>query len=119
VKGRWQNRKQAVFLLLIAVYALLPWIVVGGHPSVLIDIPRRQAFLFGKTFTNQDFYLLFFLISGIGFGLFVLTALWDGSGADSLVLRRYSSKGSSGESNDGAKDHGGADPAESGNDVGG
>jgi cytochrome c oxidase accessory protein FixG len=76
VKGRWQRRKNAVFALLIAIYAVLPWIVVRGRPAVLIDIPGREAFLFGKTFTNQDFYLLFFLLSGIGFGLFVLTALW-------------------------------------------
>jgi cytochrome c oxidase accessory protein FixG len=76
VAGRWQQRKSIVFAILIAIYAVLPWIMIGGHPAVLIDIPRREAFLFGRTFTNQDFYLLFFLISGIGFGLFVLTALW-------------------------------------------
>jgi cytochrome c oxidase accessory protein FixG len=76
VKGRWQQRKNAIFALLIVIYAVLPWIWMGGHPAVLIDIPGREAFLFGRTFTNQDFYLLFFLLSGIGFGLFVLTALW-------------------------------------------
>lgn len=76
VSGRWQVRKNLVFALLIGIYALLPWVNVGGHPAVLVDIPRRQAFLFGRTFTGEDFYLLFFVISGLGFGLIVLTALW-------------------------------------------
>lgn len=76
VSGRWQVRKYVVWAILIAVYAILPWIRVGGHPAVWIDIPHRQAFLFGRTFTNQDFYLVFFLVSGAGFALFALTALW-------------------------------------------
>lgn len=76
VKGIWQRRKQIIHVLLIAVYAALPWIPIGGHPAVLLDLPRRQAFLFGHTFTNQDFYLVFFLVTGVGFGLFVVTSLW-------------------------------------------
>lgn len=76
VKGRWQVRKSWIFAVLIAIYAIVPWIEIGGHPAVLIDIPDRQAFLFGRTYTNQDFYLLFFLLSGAGFTLFVATALW-------------------------------------------
>lgn len=76
VKGRWQIRKQWIFTILIAIYAVVPWIEIGGHPAILIDIPDRQAYLFGRTYTNQDFYLLFFLLSGAGFTLFVLTALW-------------------------------------------
>jgi cytochrome c oxidase accessory protein FixG len=76
VAGRWQKRKSVIFAILLAIYAVVPWITIGGHPAVLIDLPGREAFLFGRTFTNQDFYLMFFLLSGIGFGLFVLTALW-------------------------------------------
>jgi cytochrome c oxidase accessory protein FixG len=76
VKGRWQTRKSFVWAVLILIYAILPWITINGHPAVLIDIRSRDAFLFGKSFTNQDVYFLFFLLTGIGFGLFVLTALW-------------------------------------------
>jgi cytochrome c oxidase accessory protein FixG len=76
VKGRFQVRKNVVFALLLLVYAGVPWVKVGGHPAVNIDLPGRTAYLLGHTFTNQDFYLLFFLVSGVGFGLFVVTSLW-------------------------------------------
>ena len=76
VSGRWQRRKTIIFAILIAIYASLPWIQVGGNPAMLLDLPAREAFLFGRSFTNQDFYLVFFLVTGMGFGLFVLTSLW-------------------------------------------
>jgi len=75
VRGRWQRRKNVVYALLVAIYALLPWVDVGGRPAVLFDIPRRQAFLLGGAFTNEDFWLLFFVLSGAGFALIVLTSL--------------------------------------------
>ena len=76
VKGPWQRRKTAVHMLLLAIYLVVPWIQMGGHPLVHLDLPHREAFLLGQTFTNQDFYLMFFLVTGAGFGLFVVTALW-------------------------------------------
>ncbi|MBC8366582.1 cytochrome c oxidase accessory protein CcoG [bacterium] len=76
VHGRWQVRKDILFAFLVVVYVGLPWLQVGGHPAVHVDIPGRLAYLFGLSFSNQDFYLLFFPLVGIGFGLFVLTALW-------------------------------------------
>jgi cytochrome c oxidase accessory protein FixG len=76
VRGRWQTRKNVVYGLLIAIYLGLPWLRVDGRPAFLIDIPRRQAFLFGGTFTAEDFWLLFFVLSGAGFALIVLTSLW-------------------------------------------
>ncbi len=76
VKGVWQVRKNLIFAVLLLIYAVLPWIRIGGDPAILLDLPRRQAFLFGMTFTNQDFYLAFFVITGIGFALIMTTALW-------------------------------------------
>jgi cytochrome c oxidase accessory protein FixG len=75
VKGRFVVARRAVFFLLIAVWAALPWIKVGGHPAVFIDVEHRQFFLFGSTFNAQDTPLLFFLLSGVGFGLVYVTAL--------------------------------------------
>jgi len=74
--GRFQNRKQALWWVLIAVYLLLPWLRIGGNPAVLIDIPQRHFFLLGRTFNAQDFWLAFFFVSGLGFSLFVVAALW-------------------------------------------
>ncbi len=76
VAGRWQRRKHVVWFVLIAVYLALPFVQIGGHPAVHIDLPGRAAYIFGLTFTNQDFYLSFFLFTAIWFVLFVATALW-------------------------------------------
>ncbi|MCK9997190.1 MAG: hypothetical protein KAH56_13025, partial [Candidatus Krumholzibacteria bacterium] len=61
VKGRWTTRKYIMYALLIIVYVAAPWIKVGNHPMILIDIPERAAYLMGATFTNQDFHLFFFV----------------------------------------------------------
>jgi len=76
VSGPWQKRLNAIWILMLGVYFGLPWLPIDGRPAVLIDLPGRKTFLFGATFTNQDFYLMFFVLTGIGFGLFVITALW-------------------------------------------
>jgi len=75
VSGPWQMRLKLVWAALIAIYVALPWITIGGHPAILIDLPGRHAYLFGLTFTNQDFFLMFFVVTGAGFALFVTTAL--------------------------------------------
>jgi len=75
-RGRWSRLKPWVYSLLIGVYVALPFVHVGGRPAVLIDIPGRRFFLFGATFNAQDFYLMFFVLTGIGFALIVVAALW-------------------------------------------
>lgn len=90
VAGRWQVRVKIVWAALIAIYVALPWITIGGRPAILIDLPGRQAYLFGLTFTNQDFFLMFFVLTGAGFALFVVTALfgrvWCGFGCPQTVF---------------------------------
>jgi cytochrome c oxidase accessory protein FixG len=62
--------------ILLVVYVTLPWIEIGGHPAVFLDIPGRRFFLFGATLNAQDTWLLFFLLSGTGFTLILLAALF-------------------------------------------
>jgi len=76
VKGRWTTRKYVMYALLILVYVLVPWITIGGHPMILINIPQRTAYLLGTTFTNQDFHLFFFVLIGMGILLFIVTSLF-------------------------------------------
>lgn len=76
VRGRFQWRKHALWYLLIAVYLAVPWLRIGGHPVLLIDIPTRHFYLFGQTFNAQDFWLAFFFVTGLGFTLFVVAALF-------------------------------------------
>lgn len=76
VHGRFQTRKRLVWTLLVLVYLAFPWIEINGHPAVLIDIAQRHFYLFGNTFNAQDFPLAFFYLSGIGFSLIVISALF-------------------------------------------
>ena len=76
VSGRFTRRRYFGFALLILIYAVTPWIQIKGHPAILMDIEHRHFYLFGATFNAQDFWLAFFLLSGVGFALIVATAIW-------------------------------------------
>ena len=41
----------------------------------MLDIAHREFFLFGLTFNAQDAFLLFFLLTGVGFGLVYVAAV--------------------------------------------
>jgi cytochrome c oxidase accessory protein FixG len=75
VRGRFARARQLVFWVLIAVYVALPWIPVGGHPAVFLDIEARRFFVFGATFNAQDVWMMVVLLLGVGLGLIVATAL--------------------------------------------
>lgn len=74
-RGRFTRARRLVALALIALYLSLPWIRIGGYPAVFLDVAHRRFHLLGRVFAAQDLWLIFFLITGVGFGLFFLTAL--------------------------------------------
>lgn len=74
--GRWHTRRNVVFAVLIAILVAVPWIRIGGAPALLLDVPARTAYIAGSTFTREDFYLVFFLLTGFGFALFAVTSVW-------------------------------------------
>jgi cytochrome c oxidase accessory protein FixG len=76
VRGRFQRRKNALWVVLIAIYLAVPWLRIDGHPVLLIDLPARHFFLLGRTFNAQDFWLAFFFVTGLGFALFVVASLF-------------------------------------------
>lgn len=73
--GRFTTARRWVFAALVAVYAALPWVRVGGNPAVFLDVEARRFFLFGAAFNAQDLPLVFFLATGAGFSLLLLTAV--------------------------------------------
>ena len=75
-RGRFTSWRKVSAYVLIAIYLLVPWIPVNGHPAVFLDIAGRRFHFFGYTLAAQDTWLLFFGVSGLGFGLFFLTALF-------------------------------------------
>lgn len=75
VHGRFARARKGAFALLIGLWAVLPWVKIGGHPAVFVDIERRELYLLGATYNAQDTWLLFFLLTGVGFALVFATAL--------------------------------------------
>ena len=75
VRGRFTRARQITAWLLIVFYLALPWIKINGYPAVFLDLAERRFHLFGLTLAAQDLWLLFFLITGVGFSLFFVTAL--------------------------------------------
>ena len=90
VKGRFTRLRYIVFAALIAVYVVLPFVKIGGHPAVFVDIVNRRFYLFGGVFNAQDFWLMFFLLSGVGLALLIVTAikgrLWCGYACPQTVF---------------------------------
>ncbi len=77
VKGYWNRWRRSVFAVLIALYVAGPFIPVGGHPMIQLDVQHRRFFLFGGTFNAQDFWMVLALALSIAFGLLLATA-WKG-----------------------------------------
>jgi cytochrome c oxidase accessory protein FixG len=76
VHGRFARVRTLAFGALIALLAALPWLDLGGHPALFLDIETGKFYLFGNTFNAQDVWLSFFLFSGAGFALIFVTAVW-------------------------------------------
>jgi polyferredoxin len=76
VHGRFTGARRWSGWALIAFYVILPWIPVDGYPAAFLDLAERRFHFFGYTLAAQDTWLLFFGVTGLGFGLFFLTALF-------------------------------------------
>lgn len=75
VRGRFASFRSISAFGLIIFYFALPWIKINGHPAVFLDVANRRFHLFGFTLAAQDLWLMFFVITGLGFTLFFVTAL--------------------------------------------
>lgn len=75
VHGFWTIWRRIAGVILFGVFLALPLVKIGGNPAVFLDIAHRKFHLFGLTLMFQDLWLLFFLITGVGFSLFFITAI--------------------------------------------
>ncbi len=75
VKGRFTLARRLVAALCLIVYVALPWIKINGYPAVFLDTAMRRFHIFGVTLAIQDMWVLFFVITGLGFTLFFITSL--------------------------------------------
>ncbi|MCS6898971.1 MAG: cytochrome c oxidase accessory protein CcoG [Myxococcales bacterium] len=90
VSGRYNRLRRITFAFLFIILFAVPWIKVDGRPAVLLDIPRRQFFLFGEIFNAQDGWMLLFFAGGLGLFLLLLTTLsgrlWCGFACPQTVM---------------------------------
>ncbi|MEZ4820379.1 MAG: cytochrome c oxidase accessory protein CcoG [Bdellovibrionota bacterium] len=75
VRGGFQKLKKIIHPLMILNFLVLPLLRIGDDRLLLIDIQHRTFFIFGFSFNAQDIYLMFFLVTGLAFTLFFITAL--------------------------------------------
>ena len=75
-RGKFTLLRRLVGILLLAIYVLLPWIPINGHPAVFLDLGQQRFHFFGVTFAVQEVWLLFFVITGLAFSLLYVTALF-------------------------------------------
>jgi cytochrome c oxidase accessory protein FixG len=76
ISGRFTTLRRWTFLALHLILFVAPWIVVKGHPLLLVDIPARRVFVAGGVFTAADTFFLLLLLLFLAFSLFFFTALW-------------------------------------------
>ena len=76
VSGKFTRGRRLVALLLLVTYVALPLIPVNGFPAVFLDVLNRRFHFMGLTLAVQDLWVGFFLVTGLGFSLFYITALF-------------------------------------------
>jgi len=69
-KGRYYTYRTILSIVLLVIFAVLPFIKVNGEQYFLIDILERKFHIFGKPFYPQDFYLL--AIGGVTMVIFIV-----------------------------------------------
>jgi cytochrome c oxidase accessory protein FixG len=73
--GRFLTARRIGFAILIAIWAALPWVQIGGRPAVFLHVESRRFFLFGGSFDASSFWLVFFLLTGVLFSLVITTTM--------------------------------------------
>lgn len=76
VKGPFSKWRRISSLVFLIIYIALPWIPINGFPAVFLDVQERRFHFFGLTLATQDLWVGFFLVTGLAFTLFYVTALF-------------------------------------------
>lgn len=81
-KGRFYRWRSLLSTFLLAFLVLSPFIKVGGHQFILLDLIERHFVFFGVPFWPNDFYLvaLMFLVGVVSIVVFTATLgrIWCG-----------------------------------------
>lgn len=75
VRGRFTLWRRLVGWGLLLAFFVLPWVKVGKYPAFFFDVANLRYHALGLTISVQDLWVFFFIITGLGFSLFVVTAV--------------------------------------------
>ena len=59
-KGIWYQRRQWIGYTLLLIFFGLPFIKIGEHPMLMINVVERRFSIFGVLFYPQDLYIFVF-----------------------------------------------------------
>ena len=76
VSGLWRSLRTVTEIFLVIFFLVLPWIKIGGHQALLLNIGERKFSIFGLTFWAHDAPLIFFILAFLTIGLAFVTAVW-------------------------------------------
>ena len=92
-QGTFLRWRRVVAYLLIALYTLLPFISIGGKPTILLDIVHGEFTFFGFTFLPTDMVLLAIFVVTLFLTLFFVTAIagrvWCGWACPQTVYMEF------------------------------
>ncbi len=91
--GSHYKQRVVVGTCLLFIYLVTPWITIGNHQAVQLDIPGRRLIAFGQIFWATDTIFLMLILFGLGLSLFFFTALlgrvWCGWACPETVFLEY------------------------------
>lgn len=76
VRGHYRTLRSRLNVFLILIFLVLPWIKIGGHQAILLDIANRKFAIAGITFWAHDAPMLLFIFGGGILLLAFITAIW-------------------------------------------
>ena len=76
IKGKYQSIHRVSGILLHAILFITPWLSLGGHPMLRLDLPGRRLYALGQIFTPSDTIFLVLIGLFLAFALFFFTALY-------------------------------------------
>ncbi len=92
-RGRFWWRRRIVAYVLIAVYALLPFITIGGRPAIQLDLWNGRFSFFGLVFLPTELKLLalfgLIVILSVFFATAIFGRVWCGWGCPQTVYLEY------------------------------
>lgn len=75
-RGRMLTLRTIAHWVLLAMLLIGPWIDIGDHPAIRIDIPNRRIHFWGLHLFATDGSYLLFLFGFVVFSVFLFTALF-------------------------------------------